>query len=323
MTVRGEVGVAVEPAIAPARPRPRSRRRWLTRAASPYFLLAPATVVIGAVLGYPLYLLVKLSFERYGLEELIAHKGVWIGVQNYTTFIHDPEFWRVLLRTLIFTAVNVSLTMVLSTLIALLLVRLGRFMRLLLSSGLVLVWAMPVVVAVQVWAWMVDYEFGVANWFLTELHVGDFHHHDWFANSLSGFGVITAVVVWGAIPFVAITLYAGLAQVPTELLEAASIDGAAPWRVFKDITFPMLKSIFAILTTLSIIWDFQVFNQVFLMLGNKPTPDYYLMSIYAYIQSFANSEYGLGSAIALMTVVILLCITFVYVRQMIRAGEVR
>jgi N,N'-diacetylchitobiose transport system permease protein len=275
------------------------------------------------VLAYPLYFLVKLSFQRYGLEELIAHRGRWIGVDNYTRIFGDSEFWRVVVRTVAFTAVNVSLTMILGTLIALLLTHLARPVRMLLTTGLVLVWAMPVVVAVQVWAWMVDFEFGVANWALTELHVGNFNHHDWFANPVSGFAVITALIVWGAIPFVTITVYAGLSQLPRDLVEAATIDGANPWRVFRDMTLPILKPIFLILTSLSIIWDFQVFNQVWLMLGNHPTPDYYLMSIYAYMQSFGISSYGLGSAIALVMVLLMLCVTVVYIRQMVRLGEVR
>jgi N,N'-diacetylchitobiose transport system permease protein len=314
--------IAAEPAAVPAR-RTRAWHLRLGRTASPYALTAPALVVIGAVLAYPLYFLVKLSFQRYGLEELIAHRGRWIGVDNYTRIFGDSEFWRVVLRTVAFTAVNVSLTMILGTLIALLLTHLARPVRMLLTTGLVLVWAMPVVVAVQVWAWMVDFEFGVANWALTELHVGNFNHHDWFANPVSGFAVITALIVWGAIPFVTITVYAGLSQLPRDLVEAASIDGANPWRVFRDMTLPILKPIFLILTSLSIIWDFQVFNQVWLMLGNHPTPDYYLMSIYAYMQSFGISSYGLGSAIALVMVLLMLCVTVVYIRQMVRLGEVR
>jgi N,N'-diacetylchitobiose transport system permease protein len=298
-------------------------RRRLARGAGPYALLAPAVIVIGAVLVYPIYFLVRLSFEKYGLEELIAHQGRWIGVDNYSTIFNDSEFWRVLLRTVVFTAVTVGLTMVLGTLIALLLERLGSFMRFLLAIGLVLAWAMPVVVAAQVWSWMVDFEFGVLNWTLTELGLGDFSRHDWFASPIEGFAVITALIVWGAIPFVAITLYAGLSQLPRELLDAASIDGAGGWRTFRDITLPLLKPIFLILTSLSIIWNFQVFNQVWLMLSLHPTPDYYLMSIYAYTQAFGVSEYGLGSAIALVMVAFLFCITFVYVRQMVRMGEVR
>ena len=91
-----------------------------------------------------------------------------------------------LARTLVFTFVNVGLTMVLGTLIALLLTRLGGFMRFLLTTALVLVWATPVVVAVAVWRWMVDFEFGVPNWTLTQLHLGDFMHQDWFDNPWTG-----------------------------------------------------------------------------------------------------------------------------------------
>jgi N,N'-diacetylchitobiose transport system permease protein len=192
-------------------------------------LLTPAVAVIGVVLAYPLYLLAKMSFQKYGLFELIRHQGRWIGTANYARIFHDGEFWHVVLRTAAFTAVCVSLTMVLGTAIALLLLQVSRFMRLALTTGLVLVWAVPVIVAVNIWHFMVDYQFGVLNWTLTKLHIGDFARYDWFANPWTGFAVFTALIVWGAIPFITITVYAALAQVPQELLEAAAIDGARPW----------------------------------------------------------------------------------------------
>ncbi len=142
---------------------------------------------------------------------------------------------------------NVGLTMVLGTLIALLLKELGGVMRIAVTSALVLAWSMPVVVACQVWLWMTNYENGVLNYALTKLGFGNFINYDWFANTLVGFGVITSLIVWGAIPFVAITVYAGLTQVPGELLEAAQIDGSGAIRRFRDIIFPILKPIFVIL----------------------------------------------------------------------------
>jgi N,N'-diacetylchitobiose transport system permease protein len=313
-------------AVAAGPPARRRRRSWRVRAGrgvAPYALLAPASIAIAAVLAYPLYFLGKLSFQRYGLPELIAHQGTWIGADNFSRILHDEEFWRVLVRTIVFTAGAVSLTMVFGTLIALLLARLGAFMRLLLTTGLVLVWAMPVVVAVNIWVWMFDFEFGVFNWALTELHIGDYVLHDWFENPTTGLAIIMGVVVWGAIPFVAITIYAGLTQVPRELVEAASIDGAGPVRIFRDMTLPLLKPIFVILASLSVIWDFQVFNQVWIMRGNNPSSDYYLMSVYAFVESFRLSEYGFGAAIALLMVAIMFCVTFVYIRQMVRIGELR
>ena len=305
-----------------------SRRRRLSRArllrlVTPYGLIAPATLVIGAVLAYPLYSLVRLSFQRYGLFQLIAHKGQWLGLDNYGTLVHDHVFWATLRRTVVFTVVNVGLTMVLGTLIALLLVRVSGWVRILITSGLVLAWAMPVVVAVQVWYWMTNYENGVLNYVLTKLGVGDFVQHDWYASPTSALGVTTSLIVWGAIPFVTITVYAGLAQVPGDLYEAASVDGAGAFRAFRDVTFPVLKPIFLILTSLSIIWDFGVFTQPFLLLNSRPNEDYYLMSIYLYEKSIGIHEYGLGSAIAIVMVGIMLVLSFFYVRQMVRIGEVR
>jgi N,N'-diacetylchitobiose transport system permease protein len=309
-----------EPALS-ARRRRRPIVSRLGGVAAPYLLILPALVVIGLVLGYPLYFMGHLSLEHYGLFQLLRHKGEWIGTKNYSQIFHDGLFWHVVFRTLAFTAAAVSLTMVLGTLIALLLAQLGSKMRVLLTAGLIFVWAMPVVVAVAVWSWMVDYEFGVLNWLLTYLHVGDFNHHEWFATTWTGWAIITSLVVWGAIPFVALMVFAGLTQVPQELIEAAATDGAGPWRVFRDVTMPLLKPIFVILTSLSIIWDFQVFNQIWILLNGQPPPQYFTMSIYAFTTSFQQSQYGLGSAIALVMVAILLVVSFVYIREMVRIGD--
>ena len=300
----------------------RLRRARVAEAAVPYALIAPAVIVIVAVLGYPIYFLIRLSFEHYGLFQLIAHKGTSAGFDNFTTTLSDGEFWHVLLRTAIFTAVNVGLTLGIGTLIALLLKELGTFMRTAVTVALILAWAMPVVVAAQLWLWMTNYENGVFNYALTQLHLGNFLQYDWFANSVVGFGVITSLIVWGAVPFVAITVYAGLTQVPADLLEAAQIDGSGAFKRFRDITFPILKPIFVILASLSIIWDFQVFTQPFLLRLQRPDPDYWLMSIYAYEKSFGISQYGLGSAIALVMLLVMVGVTFFYVRQMIRVGEI-
>jgi N,N'-diacetylchitobiose transport system permease protein len=292
------------------------------RGTAPYVLLLPALAVIAAVLAYPLYKLAVLSFQQYGIPELISGKGTWIGLDNYQTIVGDRRFWVVLGRTVAFTAATVGLTMVLSTLIALLLVRLGGFMRLLITTGLVLAWAMPPVVAVNIWTWMVDYEFGVLNWTLSSLGFEYFDRHDWFVNPWEGWAVITAIIVWGAIPFVTITLFAGLTQVSADLVEAASIDGAGGFRIFRDITLPILKPIFVILASLSVIWNFQVFSQIWIIRNARPEEDYFVLSIYSFVESFNSSQYGLGSAIAVVMVLAMLGVTFVYIRQMTRLGEI-
>jgi N,N'-diacetylchitobiose transport system permease protein len=315
------MAVAAETTIDRSR---RRRRFWgrVLRGSIPYGLIAPVVVVTGVILGYPLYWLVKLSTQQYGLFELIRHKGIGIGLRNYRSVLHDQIFWHTLLRTVVFTIANVGLTMVLGMLIALLLVRVSSPVRILLSSGLVLVWSMPVVVAVQIFYWMTNFQNGVVNHVLTQLHLGDFFQHDWYATTFSQLSLVTVLIVWGALPFVVITLYAGLAQVPHDLVEAAEVDGARPWRVFRDITVPILRPILLILTSLSIIWDFGVFTQPYLLIGqSKITSGNYLMSVYLFEEGYFKSDFGRGAAISILMLAIVALLSVAYVRKMVRIGE--
>ena len=208
--------------------------------------------------------------------------------------LHDHVFWDTVVRTIVFTIVNVGLTIVLGTLIALLLPRISAWVRVLLTVGLVLVWAMPVVVAVQVFYWMTNFENGVLNYLAAELHlVGP--SHDWYATPTSSLAMVTLLIVWGALPFIVISIYAGLAQVPHELVEAARVDGAGPLRIFRDVTFPVLKPILLILTSLSIIWDFGVFAQPYLLIGASHIDSTnYLMGVYVFIKGYADHDFGPG-----------------------------
>jgi N,N'-diacetylchitobiose transport system permease protein len=151
--------------------------------------------------------------------------------------------------------------------------------------------------------------------------VGNFIHHNWFETPLQGFTIITALVVWAALPFLAITLYAGLMQVPKELVEAARSDGAGAWQVFWQVTAPLMRPIFVILLSLSTIWDFQVFNQIWIMLDQRPSSTYYVMGVYSYVEAFRVTQYGRGAAISVVLVAILMLVTFFYIRQMARTGE--
>jgi N,N'-diacetylchitobiose transport system permease protein len=302
--------------------RRRLSRRRVAGAAVPYLLLAPVVLVIGAILGYPIYNLVRLSFQQYGLFELLQHHGIPVGLHNYGSILHDSVFWHTLLRTVVFTVVNVVLTIGLGTLVALLLVRVSTWVRILLAAGLVLVWSMPPVVAVQVWNWMTNSQNGVLNYMLTQLHIGDYFQHNWFETPFSQLSMVTTLIVWGALPFVAITLYAALSQVPRELLEAASIDGAAGWRAFKDVTVPVIKPALLILTSLSILWDFGVFTQPYLLIGpGHIIPDNYLMGVYLFQEGYVRTEFGRGAAISILMLLIVAVLSAYYVRRMLKVGE--
>ena len=293
-------------------------RSVIARKALPYALIAPATIVILGVLGWPLLQLLYLSTQHYGLRQLFQHQGEYIGLKNYATILADPQFRYVVEVTIGFTAVNVAISMLLATLIALLMERVSQFVRILLGAGLVFVWATPVIPAIDLWQWMFDYEFGVINYLLTKIGAGNYIHHNWFENPWQGFTVITVVVVWGAIPFLALTLHAGLTQVPRELIEAAQIDGAQAWDIFRNVTLPTLKPLLLVLLSLSTIWDFQTFNQVWVMLNQRPNENYFVMSVFAFQESFRVDQFGLGSAVAVVMVLILMVISFFYVRQTVR-----
>jgi len=312
---------AAEAALRPRRRRPFTFARLL-RGAAPYLLILPVVATIVAILGYPLYHLAQLSFQKYGLFELIAHHGTSVGWANYSSILHDHVFWDVLVRTVVFTVVNVGLTIGIGTLLALLLTKVSTIVRVLLTAGLVLAWSMPPVVAVQVWVWMTDPQNGIFNYVLTKLHVGDYSQHDWLATPFSQLSLTTSLVVWGAIPFVVVTVYAGLSQVSHELVQAAEIDGARPWRVFKDVTFPIVKPIFLILTSLSIIWDFGIFTQPFLLIDQtRINTSNELMGIYLYEEGYVKTDFGRGAAISILMLLIVAVLSIVYVRRMVRMGD--
>jgi N,N'-diacetylchitobiose transport system permease protein len=248
---------------------------------------------------------------------------VWVGLDNYKAILSDTLFHQVVIRTLVFTLACVVLTIVLSTLIAFLLLKVRKAIRLLIASALIFVWATPVVVTVDIWQWMFDYEFGVVNYALTQLHIGNYLHHNWFDNPVQGMGVIVLVVVWGAIPFVTITLFAGLLQVPGDVVDAARVDGANAWQSFWHVTAPILKPIFLIVTCLSTIWDFGVFIQIYVMLNQRPSSDYFTIAIYSYRESFGVTKYGLGATIAVIMVLILVAVTFFYVRETLEVADIK
>lgn len=288
----------------------------------PYLLIAPALVALIVVLGYPLVDMVTLAFQDMTRKELFSGETPpWAGLDQFRTILGDRFFWTVTARTALFTVVCVTLTMVSALLVALLMRRAAPWARAVLAGVLVAVWAMPVMVAAAVFRWLFDADYGVVNWLLSTLPGIDLARHNWFTDPWQGFAVITGVVVWGALPFAAISLHAALAQIPPELEESAVIDGARPSQVFRHITFPVIKPLFVMVTTLMAIWDFGVFNQIWLMRGGQPEREYYLLGVHAFIESFAVNRYSVGAAIALVTVVLMLAGAVVYLRQMLRLGE--
>jgi N,N'-diacetylchitobiose transport system permease protein len=316
------------PPPRPAPPPPSAPRRPRTKAASagagtPWLLLAPCLLILVLVMGYPLVRLVTLSFQKFGQSQLWGFQPAEsVGFDNFTNVLGDSEFWSVVVRTIVFAAGCVIFTMVLGMLIALLLQRVSGWVKTLINIALVASWGMPIIVATTVFKWLFDADYGILNAVLSRLPGVDLIGHNWFASGPQGLAVIMLLVIWGAVPFVVITLSAGLTQVPKELEEAARLDGAGAWGVFRYVTLPILKPIIVMLTTLSVIWDMGVFPQVFVMRNGHPEAEFQLLTTYSYDRAFVVNDYGQGSAIALITVLLLLGVVAVYMRQMLKIGEV-
>ncbi|MFF7771145.1 carbohydrate ABC transporter permease [Streptomyces massasporeus] len=308
-------------------PPPKDRRtrgqRTSGGAFAPWLLLAPCLLILALVMGYPLARLVTLSFQKFGQSQLWGFQPAeTVGFDNFAKVLGDGEFWAVVLRTIVFAAGAVVFTMVIGMALALLLQRVSGWLKMLINIVLVASWGMPVIVATTVFKWLFDSDYGVFNALLSKLPGVEMIGHNWFASGPEGLAVIMLLVIWGAVPFVVITLSAGLTQVPKELEEAARLDGAGSWGVFRYVTLPVLKPIIVMLTTLSVIWDMGVFPQVFVMRNGHPEPEFQVLNTYSYDRAFVVNDYAQGSAIALITVLLLLGVVAVYMRQMLKIGEV-
>jgi N,N'-diacetylchitobiose transport system permease protein len=297
--------------------RPR-RRRDLT----PLFLLIPAGVVLLALTAWPLLQLVVTSFLEFGRAQIFGAPPAFVGLQNYLDVLADDEFWQVLGRSIAFCLANVVLTMLLGIAIAVLMTKLGRFFKGLVSIGLLLAWAMPPITASVVWGWIFDTDRGVVNYLLTQITGVDWQGHSWFIQPLSFFFVATIVVTWQAIPFVAFTVFAGLTQVPGEVLEAASIDGATGWQRFRHIVLPYLRSVLVILLVLEIIWDMRVFPQIYaLQTVGGLAEETNTIGVYIFKIAIGAGDLGAGGAISVILVILMLAFSGYYIRSLLKQEE--
>lgn len=305
-------------APTPDSPAPPRRRRTLT----PLLLLTPALIMLAVFIGWPLVQMVVMSFQEFGRAQIFGAAPEFVGIDNYVSVLTDPAFWTVLLRSILLCVACVAATMVLGVLVALLMTRLGAVMRTAVSVALLLAWAMPALTATIVWGWIFDTQYGLVNWVLTQVTGTDWTGHSWLIDPLSFFSVAAIIITWGAIPFVAFSVYAGLSQVPDEVLEAAQLDGAGAVARFRLIVLPYLRSILVVLLILQIIWDLRVFAQIYaLQTVGGVRADTNTIGVYIYSVSMASGDLGSGGAISVILVVIMLLISGYYIRSMLRQEE--
>jgi N,N'-diacetylchitobiose transport system permease protein len=306
------------PATMPPDAPPQARRRRGSRL--PYALLLPSVVILLLAAGYPLGRQLVMSLQEYGLAQQFGQPAEWVGLDNYVELVTDPYLWAVVARSIVFCLVNAALTMAIGVAIAVLMTQLSNATRLILQVGLLLAWAMPILASLTVWQWLFDTEYGVINWLLSNvLGLEQFAGRSWLINPLSFYFVATVIIVWMSVPFVAFSVYAGLTQVPTDILEAAQIDGTSGWQRFRAITVPMIKPVLMIVGLLQIIWDLRVFTQIFVLQdAGGVARDTNLIGTYIYRLGIGEGQFGLAAAASWFILALTVAVSFFYVRVLLR-----
>lgn len=299
------------------------RRSKVRRGLEPWLYLAPAFIVLIALLGYPIFQLINVSLYDYRQAQVSGKAPLrFTGLENYQKLFADPQFWTVLGNTVMFAAACVVLTLLVGSTLAVLATRLRPWVRSTLFIVSLGAWATPAVTGSAVWLFLFDPTLGLVNKTLVSIGLTQFAGHSWTYDKWSGFGLVASEVVWCSFPFVLVTVYAGIQAIPTEVIEAARIDGATMPRIARSIMLPMLRPIVIVVTIQSIIWNFKIFSQIYIMTnGGGIAGQNLVLNVYGYQQAFAASLYGLGSALGVIMTALLMVITLVYLRILKRTGE--
>lgn len=282
-----------------------------------YLLNAPALTVILLLVGYPIGYSFWVSLHRDNLKQPAAKR--FIGLDNYTSLIHDDDFLKSLKVSALFVVVVLSLTVVLSLALALLLNEtfLGRGV---LRSLVLLPWAMPGVVNGLMWRTVFDAKTGALNGLLTSLGVID-SYQAWLSSSTSAFLLTALAQVWNTLPFAVIILLAGLAATPSELYDAAKVDRAGVFQRFRQVTLPWLLHPLLIVLILETMNSFRAFDTIYVLTGGGPGDATDTIALLDVRTVLTYTDFGLGSAYAWVITAITLVVSVGYVSLLYRKGS--
>jgi trehalose/maltose transport system permease protein len=300
--------------VATPAPTPRRRRRsrlQRRQARLAWLLLLPALAVVAIVAIYPLG---KTVYQSFTNQEFLAgiEPTKWVGLQNYRELWHDTIFRQSVWETIKFTLITVSFEFVLGIIIALV-VNSNFKGRGAMRAAMLVPWAIPTVVAAQMWKWMFDDVFGVINDAGVRLHI--LHHSvAWISQPSTALAAVSAVDIWKTTPFVALLLLAGLQVIPRDLYEAADVDGASKWQQFWRITLPLLRPAILVTLIFRTLDALRVFDVFYVFYGNRP--DTQTMAIYAQSTIVSDGHVGYGSAISVAIFLIIGLFVVIYVTFM-------
>ena len=278
--------------------------------------MVPAALLLIGLLAYPLVLGTWLGFT----DAKVGRPGVWIGFENFTYLITDSVFMLSVFNTLFYTIVASIAKFFLGLWLAIILNKKLPFQSF-FRAVVLLPWIVPTALSAIAFWWIYDTQFSVVSWLLVKMGIIDtyidFLGDPWLAR------MSTIIAnVWRGIPFVAISLLAGLQTISPSYYEASSIDGATPWQQFRFITMPLLTPIIAVVMTFSVLFTFTDFQLIYVLTRGGPLNATHLMATLAFQRAIPGGSMGEGAAIASMMVPLLLAaIMFSYFGLQRRAWQ--
>ncbi len=285
------------------------RFRLTDRQVGVLFML-PLLVAVALFLVWPIAEAVRLSFVRY--NPLRPDEQPFVGFDNYLFVLDDPLFWESFYQAIVWTGISTVLQALIGVGLALLLhlpLRgINAFRGLLLFPYIV-----PTVVIALNWRWLFNSEIGIVNHVLMSLGIIS-DRIAWLSTPEMAMASAILLNVWKYTPFVVIVVLARLQTIPTELYDAAKVDGAGALRRFRDITLPQLAEVLAVVIVFRTIWTFNKFEEIFLLTRGGPGTSTYNLALYAYDQSIANLRMGVGAASGVIMLLLLLAGSLLYIR---------
>jgi ABC-type sugar transport system permease subunit len=298
--------------------RTRVRKRYLNQrqqdTLTAWALISPAALVILAVVLYPIIRTLYLSTFNVSLSHPDERVFVFLG--NYIKFLKSATFWETIRRTAYFTITSVALELVLGIFLAVLVntqVRGWRFLR----FSLIIPWAVPTIVNGTIWRWIYNADYGALNGLLLQFGLID-KYIPWLIDKWRAMNLVIVADVWHCVPFAALIIQAALATIPTELYEAAAIDGANAWEHFWRITLPLLRPAILVVLVVRMVEAFRVFDLIFIITRGGPAWGTVTISYLTYLETFSNLRIGSGAALSFLVSGFILIAAIVFVKLLYR-----
>jgi multiple sugar transport system permease protein len=294
------------------------RRRWGEEVTKVLFVL-PAALAMLALFGYPVVKNLAMSLQDYTLKTFFTGAAAWVGLDNYRTVVKDQIFSKAMVNTALFTVGSIAFQFAIGMALALFFHK--KFpLSGVLRSLLLLPWLLPLIVSSATWRSILEQDSGILNRSLAGLGIID-SPVPWLNSPSVALIAVIGVNIWIGIPFNVTLLYSGLAEIPDELYEAGSLDGATGWKGFRYITWPNLRPVASVLLVLGVVYTIKVLDIILGLTGGGPANATQTLATQSYQRSFVEFKFGQGAAFSNILIAISLVFAVLYLRATRRAVD--